>query len=1307
MIAMRTYLRFFSLLIVAASPALAAGVQPSHSPAWFEAAAGAKDQRWVVHGPAIEAEISADALRLAGRNGDILDVRLIGASGSSVVRGEEPLSARSFYFHGRNQKEWRGAQHFGRVRIGDVYPGVDAIYYDGANGLEADFVVSPGTDVSLIRLQFKGRKLALDREGNLRDGAGGAILMAAPAAWEGSSDERRVVPGGFRIIGEDRVAFRFDRRDRSQTLLIDPILSYATYFGGSGRDTIVGVERGADGRVYVAGNTTSVDLPLGISLNSPLIRPISLPVEDTFVACYNTDGSLAYVDYVGGDAQDLATSLAVDPSGRPTVAGYSASADFPTTPGAFSPATSSRDAFVYRVSADGSTLEYSTFLKVISPTWGYLATGPVTFLVSVDASGTATVGGTAVTFTAALSSSAVTVIGPTATSGVFQNASAGGDDIFLMRLLPGGTGVQWATYYGGKSDEVLTAMTLDAAGDVLVTGTTDSNNLPLVSAFQAAQPTNPNITAGFFAKFAPDAKTVAAASYLGGQSNNTSVSSIAVDETGAIYIAGSSPISATPGLTAVATPTSPYTPQSPAMILKLDPTGTVKQYLWSYGAFTAGGVSRIRVNASHGPCILTSFGQVPLFAGSLVGSAGYPGNGFACFGSDGMTLQFATLPPGNSSGPGPSPIDFALAPDGTIIGAANNAAGVAVTINAPEPMQLGNNGYVFEIQPQNPAPQLNAVIPSLIFTPLPGNTSTTSISLLGSNFAVGETVLWNGAPVNLPNPGNYFYGNSISGGLSTSTLNSLPKGDVQIQVSMPGPGGGTSNPLTVKYVNPAPSSITVTPQVVPVGSGATTFTVTGGLTSDCSITWNGAVQTLVSTGPSIFQFTIPAAAFTAAGDFIVVASNPAPGGGSATANVSVTATGLPAPTPVGAVTVGLGQGGTTQNLVVNFAPDDAVVVWNGSDRPTSRMNSTTLQFILSENDVLQMGSSQLQIRSGGVLGPAVTAYIGLPVANLHVIGDPVRGLAYFAGAGSAGTASAIVAANIPLGQIVHSVDLGSTIVSLFMTDDQAYLWVSTMDGRISRVNVNTFAIDMTATTPGPLSQYIFVPTAIPVPGTSATIVAAGSDGILRIFDSGVQRGFSSADLYPAAPGNLIPIFATPDAVWAEVGTPNPTCIVRFTWDYTGLSGFTQTCGNASDPWELPSPELKMDAGVRYFQSGLETLVWSSPRGYVDFAERRLIEAIFTLLNQTEGFNNYAYKLAIYGLDSEAQTEMVPAAGLLPAGTFIPYTESQALWSATNMLVIVDLPSTPMSQGRSVVRIQRSNPAEAAVGITSARDPDRP
>jgi hypothetical protein len=1274
------------LVWMATTCALAASAPPPRPSAWFEPL-DAGNSTWIVRAPGAEAELSADAFRLKGRAGDVLNVRLIGASKSAIVRGEQALAARSFYFHGNDPLKWGGAiAHFTRARTVAVYPGIDAVYYQGSHGLEADFIASAGSDYRRIQLQFVDRRIALDARGNLYDKASGDILMAAPSAYEiGVHENRTLVRSRFKIVAANRASFEVDRIDSSRTLVIDPILVYATYLGGSGSDTITAIERGSDGRVYVAGYTTSVDLPRAVSLDSLLIRPVTLPLPETFVVCYSPDGStLAYAVYVGGDGGDLATSLAVDPQGRATVVGYSGSANFPTTPAAFSTTFAGRDAFAYRLSADGSALEYSTFLKVISPTWGYLANNPLTFLVGVDASGAATIGGNAVTFTPGGCCSTDTVIGVTATAGAYQAQVAGGSDVFLMRLSPDGTSLQWATYYGGSQNEALTGMTLDASGNVLVTGTTTSNDLPLAHPFQAAPPTVYGTTpvfsganAGFFVKLSSDGTALTAASYFGGQNNNTTLSSVALDNTGAIYLAGSSPVSAAPGVTDVPGPTSVYAPQSPAVIVKLDSTGRATKYMWAYSSLTAGVVTRIRVNASQGPCILTDFGAVPMVRGALPANPGYPGVGFACFAADGKTLQFATLPPASGSGPSSAPIDFAIAPNGTLIAATNQVAGAPTTANAPQPAAAsGSNGYVFEIQSENPAPQLYYVSPELVFTPTSSSGATT-LTLLGSNFADGESVLWAGKPVTLSNPGGYFSATSISEELSSATLAALPKGDVQIQVSMPGPGGGVSSPVTIKYVNPAPTSISINPQTLPVGSGPTTFTVTGTLTPDCSITWNGVSQS-VSSGPAAFQFTVPAAAFTVPGNFVVVASNPAPGGGSAAAYVSVTANGLPAPVVTGPVAVGLGQGGATQNLNVNFAPDDAVVVWNGSDRPTSRLNSTTLQFILSQNDLQQMGSAQVQIGSGGVLGPAVTAYVGLAVSNADVHGDPARGQAYFASAGTGGVMQALVAVAVPTGNIVRSLDMGVPIQSMFMTDDNDYLWVTTSDGRIRRVNVDTFAVDMTAMVPTTQSSATVAATvlaAIPVAGSSSTIVATGADGVIRIFDGSKQRGFSSADLYPTVPASLTPVFATPDVVWAIVGTYASTCMLRLTYDYTGFSSFAQTCNNGfNGPWDLPSPEVKLDAGVTYFQSGSETLVWSSPRGgYVDFAKRRIIGEFNQQVGQPGSTYSYVSSLPIYDLDSEAQLAIVPAAGLLPSGSFVPYSESQALFNVSNTLLLLDLP----------------------------------
>lgn len=1256
------------LVTLTAASALAADAPRVDPPSWFEPLDHA-NSHWTIRGSSQLADLSAAGMKLVRRSSEVLNVTFIGESTSAVVRGEQPLGARSYYFRGRDPQKWRRAvPHFNKVRAVGVYPGIDALYYQGPHGLEADFIVSANADITLIELQFENRRITLDRQGDLCDKASGEVLLAAPYAYEvDENNNRKLVPSRFRLLASNRAGFRVEREDPSRTLVIDPVLSFATYLGGSGRDTIVSIERGADGRIYVAGNTTSVDLPQAVSLSffGELIRPVVLPSEDTFVACYSPDGStLLYTVYVGGSARDLATSLAVDSQGRPTVVGYTYSmANFPITPNTSRQlSTQAFDAFAYRLTADGSALEYSVFLNIVSSSYGYLAaTNSLTFLVGVDASGAASVGGPAPSF------NGNNEIGVAPAPGTFQTKPAGGNDIFLMRLTPDGLGIQWSTYYGGTHDENLMAMAVDPGGNVLLAGTTNSNDLPLMRPFQAAPPTvytsTPlynSATAGFFARFASNGGSITSASYFGGQSKNSSLNSVALDDTGAIYLAGSSAVSAAPGLSEIPGPPSTYAWSSPGVIIKLDTTGSTPQYMWAYSVLSAGDVRRIRVDASHHPCILTNFLHAPTLVGALPTNLGYPGFGFACFGDDGKTVAFATMPPGNGSVS--TIVDFAIDPDGTLIGASNIPGGAGgtppTTASAPQPAPGGGNvnGYVFKIQPDNPVPQLFYVSPPLIFTPTNSNFST--LTLLGANFAPGATVLWNGAPVTLTNPSGTYNSTSISGSLASATLNTLPKGDAQIQVSMPGPGGGISNPVTIKYVNPAPTAISITPSVVPVGNGATTFTVTGALAPDCAITLNGAPQTIVPGAGSSFQFTAPASFFATAGDIVVVASNPAPGGGSVTAHVSVTGNGLPFPSVTGPVVVGIGQGGVAQKLSVNFAPDDAVVVWNGSDRPTSRVNSTTLQFVLSLNDVTQMGSAQLQIRRGGVLGPAITAFIGFPAPNTLLRGDPDRGLAYFAG----GTNGQILeAVAIPAGTVVRMVDLGARIQSFSITDDKMYLWVTTANGQISRVNVDTFSIDMTGNVP--ISQASTSSpsalSAIPVAGTSSTIVASGTDAVLRILDGGQQRGFSSADLFPAAPSSLIPVFATADTVWAKIGNnPIASCLVRLPYDYTGFESFATSCNNGLD---LTGDEVKLDAGVVYFQSGSDTLVWNSPRGgYVDFSRRRIIAQAGS-------------KVATYDLDSEALVGTVPESGTLPFGVLFPYGGSQALLSISNMLLLIDLP----------------------------------
>ena len=117
--------------------------------------------------------------------------------------------------------------------------------------------------------------------------------------------------------------------------------------------------------------------------------------------------------------------------------------------------------------------------------------------------------------------------------------------------------------------------------------------------------------------------------------------------------------------------------------------------------------------------------------------------------------------------------------------------------------------------------------------------------------------------------------------------------------------------------------------------------------------------------------------------------------------------------------------------------------------------------------------------------------------------------------------------------------------------------------------------------------------------------------------------------------------------------------------------------------------------MTYFQSGSETLVWNSPRGgYVDFAKRRIIGQFNVQYGQQSGnyYSLFMKNAPVYDLDSEAQIGIVPPAGLLPGGTLVPYSESQALYSAFNTLLLLDL-----SDGASLADRENRSRVKRAFG----------
>jgi hypothetical protein len=459
--------------------------------------------------PGAAAEIPAPA---------VLHMQILGGNAAAQGVGLEPLPGKVNYFIGNDPQAWRtDVPTYAKVEFANVYDGIDLVYYGTEQAqLEYDFVVAPGADPRAIRLGFAGaERLDIDAGGDLLVQAGGQqVRLHSPVIYQDGNGSREEVSGGYLLNGGGQVAFQVGAYDPSKPLVIDPLLVYSTYLGGNGDDGGFGIAVDSTGSVYVAGYTSSTNFPT----RNPF-QPASGGPTDVFVSKLNAAGTaLVYSTYLGGSGGETPYGhIAVDSAGNVYVTGTTASTNFPTR-NALQPAYGGgpEDTFVTKLNPTGSALVYSTYLGGSGDESGYGC--------AVDGSGDLYVSG----YTSSSNF-------PT-TAGAFQRTYGGGiRNAYVAKLNPAGSALLFSTYLGGNRDDSVRDLTLDAAGNVYVTGWTSSTNFPTTaSALQRTY--GGGSYDGFVAKFNA-AGTAVYSTYLGG-SGEDSGRDIAVDSAGNAYVAG-------------------------------------------------------------------------------------------------------------------------------------------------------------------------------------------------------------------------------------------------------------------------------------------------------------------------------------------------------------------------------------------------------------------------------------------------------------------------------------------------------------------------------------------------------------------------------------------------------------------------------------------------------------------------------------------------------------------------------------------------------------------------------------------------
>lgn len=533
---------------------------------------------------------SAPGAEAAGPNGgqareslppSVLRLKCRGADPSPRMIGLAPQTGRSNYFIGNDPSRWRtDVPHFGKVRYEAVYPGIDLVYYGRQSQLEFDFVVGPGADPQRIGLDFDGAdRVGTDVQGDLIVHIGGGVLRQhKPVAYQERDGERQSVEAAYVVQGRRRVAFHLGDYDPSRPLVIDPVLVYSTYLGGSSLDAAQSIATDGPGNTYVTGWTQSTNFPTGHA-----IQGANAGGTDAFVTKLNPTGSaLVYSTYFGGSSNDYGYGIAVNPSGNAYVTGYTQSTDFPTVNAIQGSNAGALDVFVAKLNVAGSALAYSTYLggnsddraqaialdrsvlwidracitgytgstnfPTVSPIQHGNAGGTDAFVAKLSGAGSALVystflGGSGVDAgngVAADGAGNVYVTGTTSsadfpTTNPIQAASAGSYDAFVTKLDAGGAAFVYSTYLGGSSSDSGRDIAVSSSGDAYVTGRTNSADFPTANPIQAS---NAGDDDAFVAKLSPGGTVLVYSTYLGGSVNDEG-NAVAVNGSGVAHVAGS------------------------------------------------------------------------------------------------------------------------------------------------------------------------------------------------------------------------------------------------------------------------------------------------------------------------------------------------------------------------------------------------------------------------------------------------------------------------------------------------------------------------------------------------------------------------------------------------------------------------------------------------------------------------------------------------------------------------------------------------------------------------------------------------
>src|SRR5712664_2064757 len=452
-------------------------------------------------------------LRKARRAGQVtaIRMRLEGANPDARIAGMDKLPGRTNYFIGNDPNQWHtDVPSYAQVRYSGIYPGVDLVFYGNQGRLEYDFVVAPGADPKAIAMKVDGaRKMRINLHGDLvLSVAGGEVELLKPVVYQNVNGERREIAATYTLTGNNRAAFNVGSYDRSQPLILDPVLNYSTYLGGSAGDVGFAIAVDGSGNAFIAGETFSTNFPPGTKVYSSTSP--SPNNGASFVAELNPAGTqLLYSTYLAGsntNSLESANGIAVDSGGKIYVTGGTFSNNFPTTSSGFKNGTNTGNingtSYIAKLdpaASGAASLLYSSYIGGTNGTASF--GGDFGQAIAVDANGIAYVVG--YTDSTASTTNPPPLANFPIVNGFQATLNSTNGNAFLAKIdttKSGSASLLYSTYVGGAGANALAlgglgfgeeafGVAIDANGNAYLAGVTSSTDFPTFG--NAYQPNHP------------------------------------------------------------------------------------------------------------------------------------------------------------------------------------------------------------------------------------------------------------------------------------------------------------------------------------------------------------------------------------------------------------------------------------------------------------------------------------------------------------------------------------------------------------------------------------------------------------------------------------------------------------------------------------------------------------------------------------------------------------------------------------------------------------------------------------------------